>query len=211
MSPRRTDFRLTLVERLRAITELASYLALGIPVLVYCGVKELIKPKCPRCRKRLATARAEQCLHCGMDWHQRPRPNPSSQDLVRWRNRMVPRWHRKALQSVVRVRDGSKRLSILIDDLWYDAVWRARRSRWHEEIAWKDAGVAPHEVLALKELIQAIPDIDPRIIAVRRVSCSTLEITTGWLGGPLIGAGQNLRARQQGDRWIITQLGGWVA
>lgn len=31
-------------------------------------------PPCPCCAKPLRTPQAQQCFHCGADWHQRPRP-----------------------------------------------------------------------------------------------------------------------------------------
>jgi hypothetical protein len=221
MSPKGPDDRLTLWERLRAGTEVASSLARLLPALALCGVKELSKPKCPRCRERLATHKAQQCFQCGLDWHGCPRPDPRSRDPARWRSEAVASGRRQTHRASALGHDGTNGLRPLIGalaelwgalaELWGEAAWRVRASRWREEIAWSEAGLAPGEVQALKQLIGATPGLDRRIIGVRRLSGDTLEITTGWLGGPLIGTGQKISVRREGDGWLITSVGGWVA
>jgi hypothetical protein len=153
-------------------------------------------PKCPQCGMPLRAAQAQQCFHCGLDWHGRPRP--------------------EARCNPVQIHDennGPRALfDFLVRESWDQAEWTVRRSRWTEEKAWEHAGVAPEEIQTLKQLISSsLQNSNDQIIDIRRLSIHELEITTGWLGGPLAGAGCLWKVRRNGDHWVVTAKGGWVS
>jgi hypothetical protein len=59
--------------RLRASTDFMRLLPRSLGNHWYLTVAHTIqesrKPKCPRCGKRLATDKAQQCFGCGLCWH----------------------------------------------------------------------------------------------------------------------------------------------
>jgi hypothetical protein len=181
---------LAIQEELRALEMVTRQLP---EIVAHCKSYEPW-PKCPQCDKPLRARQAQQCFHCGLDWHGRPRP--------------------EARGDPVQIHDDDDGPRALFDALvrtaWDQAEWTVRRSRWTEERAWEHAGVSPNEIQILKQLISSsLQGMNYQIIDIRRLSIHELEITTGWLGGPLAGAGCLWRVRRDGDHWVVTANGGW--
>jgi hypothetical protein len=183
---------LTMEEKLRAMEMVTRELPRTI---AQCkGYKAW--PKCPQCAAPLRARQAQQCFHCCLDWHGSPRP--------------------KARCDPVQIHDdydGPRALfDCLVRSTWDHAEWTVRRSRWTEERAWEHAGVTSDEIRILKQLISSsLRDMNDQIIDIRRLSINELEINTGWLGGPLSGAGCCLRVRRDCGHWVVTEKDDWIS
>jgi hypothetical protein len=162
---RRDD--LTFRERLRASTSfmlsLPRLLAIHGSFIVADSLQDRRKPRCPRCGKRLATARAQQRFGCGLRWHGSPRPDARSEELASWaREKEEPAFREL-------IRRWKAGMPVLLVHRWDLCVWRVVNARWREADAWAAAGVGPDDIRALKQLTKSHWFEDP-IIGIERIS-----------------------------------------
>jgi hypothetical protein len=167
-------------------------------------LQERGKPKCPRCGKRLATDKAQQCVGCGLCWHGSRRPDARSEEFANWPHEKYESFFREVIRELRAATSSciSKRSNL--------CVWRVVRGRWREAEAWAAAGVGSDDIRALKQLIKSRRFKDP-IIGIKRTTENQLEIDVGWLAGPLIGAGTTLVVRRGENGWRIEAQSGWIS
>jgi hypothetical protein len=69
------------------------------------------------------------------------------------------------------------------------------------------------EAHALRQLVDAFPDVDHRIMMIVQRSPDELDVWTGEQVAPLLGGGHVIYVRRQGDRWVADQerVGIWVS
>jgi hypothetical protein len=171
-------------------------------------LQECRKPKCPRCGKRLATDKAQQCFGCGLRWHGSPRPDARSEEFANWPHEKYESFFREVIQVL---REGTLFcISICFSISWNLCVWRVVRGRWREAEAWAAAGVGSEDIRALKQLINSHRFEDP-IIGIERISENKHRIDVGWQAGPLTGAGTTLMVRRGENGWRIEQQSRWVS
>ncbi len=161
------------------------------------------KSKCPRCGKRLSTAKAQQCLDCGLRWHGLPRPDARSQEFANWP-------HERNEHFREAIRELTADTSSLMSEHWRLCVWRVVSGRWREREAWAAAGVGSVDICELKRLIKSHGFKYP-IIGIERISENELQINVGWQAAPLMGAGTILVVRCEENRWRIVQKTGWIS
>jgi hypothetical protein len=166
--------------------------------------QERRKPKCPRCAKRLATDKAQQCFGCGLRWHGSPKPDARSAEFANWPREKYDSFFGELIRQM---------RSITRSDIrrhWDLCAWQVLRARWREADAWAAAGVNADDVRALKELIASQRFKHP-IIGIDRISKHRLEINVGWLGHPLMGSGTILVVRREKNGWRIEAKSHWVS
>jgi hypothetical protein len=200
--------KLSFWERLRASTDFMRSLPRSLVTYWYFVVththREGKKPKCPRCGKRLATDKAQQCFGCGLRWHGSPRPDARSEEFAKWpHEKYEPSFHEV-------IRGLRAATSLCISESWNRCVWRVIRGRWVEAEAWAAAGVGSDDICALQRLIKLHRFKDP-ILGIKRVSENRLAIDVGWLGGPLTGAGTTLVVARGENGWRIEGQSGWIS
>jgi hypothetical protein len=167
-------------------------------------LQENRKPKCPRCGKRLATDKAQQCFGCGLCWRGSPKPDARSEEFASWPQEKYESFYREV------IRTWRAATSSCISRSWNLCVWRVVRGRWREADAWAAAGVGSDDIRALKQLIISHQFKDP-IIGIKSTTENKLEIDVGWLAGPLTGAGTTLVVRRGDNGWKIEGQSRWVS
>jgi len=199
---------LSFCEWLRASTDLMRSLPRSLATRWYFVVthtlEERRKPKCPRCNKRLATDKAQQCFGCGLRWHGSRRPDARSKEFANWPRETYESFFREVIRGL------RAATSFWISRSWNLCVWRVVRGRWREAGAWVAAGVGSDDIRALKQLIKSHRFKDP-IIGIKRTTENKLEIDVGWLAGPLMGAGRTLVVRRGENGWRIEAQSGWIS
>jgi hypothetical protein len=208
MKSRSRRSKLKFWEWLRASTDFMRLLPRSLGNHCYVTVthtlQESRKPKCPRCGKRLATDKAQQCFGCGLHWHGSRRPDARSEEFANWPREK----YESFLRAVIRALRAAT--SSWISRSWDLCVWRVLRGRWRAAEAWAAAGVGSDDIRALTQLIKSHRFKDP-IIGIKRTTGNKLEIDVGWLAGPLMGAGTTLVVRRGENGWRIEGQSGWIS
>jgi hypothetical protein len=71
--------------------------------------------------------------------------------------------------------------------------------------------ITPEDEEQLIGLVESLPNVDKRIVAITRYSTGEVRIMTGEVLAPLVGGGDSIGVERVDGVWRVKHVGSWFA